>query len=72
MRDSLRVYTLPQKVAPSFDSRISWFAFEEATDDWLDIATLAPDMGTEFESKTGRRCLHLQTLYGQSKIERSK
>ena len=31
------------KVAPSFDGRISWFAFEEAIDDWLDIATLAPD-----------------------------
>ena len=29
-----------QKVAPSFDGRISWFAFEEAIDDWLDIATL--------------------------------
>ena len=31
------------KVAPSFDGRIFWFAFEEAIDDWLDIATLAPD-----------------------------
>ncbi len=31
------------KVAPSFDGRISWFAYEEAIDDWLDITTLAPD-----------------------------
>ena len=30
------------KVAPSFDGRISWFAFDEAIDDWLDITTLAP------------------------------
>ena len=31
------------KVAPSFDGRISWFAYEEAIYDWLDITTLAPD-----------------------------
>ena len=31
------------KVAPSFDGRISWFAYEEAIDDWLDITTLTPD-----------------------------
>ena len=31
------------KVAPLFDGSISWFAFEEAIDDWLDITTLAPD-----------------------------
>ena len=31
------------KVAPSFDGRISRFAFEEAIDDWLDITTLDPD-----------------------------
>ena len=28
-----------QKVAPSFDGRISWFAYEEAIDDWLDMTT---------------------------------
>ena len=28
------------KVAPSFDGGASWFAYEEAIDDWLDIATL--------------------------------
>ena len=32
-----------RKVAPSFDGRISWFAFEEAIEDWLDITTVAPD-----------------------------
>ena len=33
------------KVAPSFDGVISWFAYEEAVDDWLDITTLAPETG---------------------------
>ena len=28
------------KIAPGFDGRISWFTYEEAIDDWLDIATL--------------------------------
>ena len=31
------------KVAPSFDGRTSWFAYEEAIDYWLDITTLALD-----------------------------
>ena len=31
------------KVAPSVAGRISWFAFEEAIDGWLDIATLTPE-----------------------------
>ena len=31
------------KVAPSFDGRMSGFAYEEAIDCWLDITTLAPD-----------------------------
>ncbi len=43
MSGILRVGILPPKVAPSFDGRVSWFAFEEAIDDWLDITTLAPD-----------------------------
>ena len=43
MSGSLRVYILPPKVAVSFDGRISWFAVEEAIDDWLYITTLAPD-----------------------------
>ena len=30
-------------VAWAVDERISWFAYEEAIYDWLDIATLAPD-----------------------------
>ena len=28
---------------PSFDGRSSWFAFEEAIDDWVDITTLAAE-----------------------------
>ena len=31
------------QVAPSFDGRISWCAYEEAIYDWLDITTLKPD-----------------------------
>ena len=31
------------EVAPSFDGRIFWFAFEEAIYDWLDVTTLAQD-----------------------------
>ena len=30
------------KVAPSFDGTTSWFAYEEAIDDWLDITPLTP------------------------------
>ena len=28
------------KIPPSFDGRSSWFAYEEAIDDWADITTL--------------------------------
>ena len=28
------------KIPPGFDGRGSWFAYEEAIDDWLDITTL--------------------------------
>ena len=28
------------KIPPSFDGRSSWFAYEEAVDDWVDISTL--------------------------------
>ncbi|MFM7981456.1 MAG: hypothetical protein ACKPKO_19280, partial [Candidatus Fonsibacter sp.] len=53
--------------APPFDGRFSWFAYEEAVDDWLDITTLPPAaQGTKRESNTGRRCQHLHTLVGVS------
>ena len=28
------------KIPPSFDGRSSWFSYEEAIDDWVDITTL--------------------------------
>ena len=28
------------KIPPSYDGRSSWFAYEEAVDDWVDITTL--------------------------------
>ena len=31
------------KIPPAFDGRSSWFAYEEAIDDWLDITTLTPE-----------------------------
>ena len=31
------------QVAPTFDGRTPWSAYEEAIDDWLDITTFTPD-----------------------------
>ena len=31
------------KIPPAYDGRSSWFAYEEAIDDWLDITTLPPE-----------------------------
>ena len=31
------------KVPPGFDARTSWFAYEEAIDDWTDLTTLEAD-----------------------------
>ena len=31
------------KIPPGFDGRTSWFAFEDAIDDWVDITTLAAE-----------------------------
>ena len=31
------------KIPPSFDGRSSWFAYEEAVDDWVDITTLGAE-----------------------------
>ena len=31
------------KVAPAYDGRSSFFAFEDAIDDWCDIAELEPE-----------------------------
>ena len=33
------------KIPPAYDGRSSWFAYEEAIDDWLDITTLPPENG---------------------------
>ena len=34
------VQTVSTKVPPSFDGRSSWFAYEEAIDDWCDVTEL--------------------------------
>ena len=31
------------KIPPSFDGRSSWFSYEEAVDDWVDITTIDPE-----------------------------
>ena len=31
------------KIPPSFGGRSSWFSYEEAVDDWVDITTLDPE-----------------------------
>jgi len=33
---------LTTKVPPAYNGRTSWFAYEEAIDDWLDITELEP------------------------------
>ena len=44
------------KIPPAFDGRSSWFAYEEAIDDWLDITTLpaekhGPSLKTDYTVK---------------------
>ena len=40
------------KIPPSFDGRSSWFAYEEAVDDWVDICTLdAEKQGPSFKNR---------------------
>ena len=59
------------KVAPSFDGRTAWSAFEEAIDAWLNITTLTPNTwAPSLNSKTGRRSQHLQTTFRKKEIER--
>ena len=61
-----------QKVAPSFDGRTSWFAYEEAIGDWLDITTLAPDKWAPSLNAILVGCQHLQTTFGPGKLKGSK
>ena len=49
------------KIPPAFDGRSSWFAYEEAIDDWLDITTLdAEKHGPSLKNR----------LYGDAAIRR--
>ena len=57
------------KVAPSFDGRISWFAFEEAIDDWLDITTLAPDnLGPSLKARLVGDASIYKPLFDQERL----
>ena len=37
------VQTVSTKIPPAFDGRSSWFAYEEAIDDWCDVTELDPE-----------------------------
>ena len=37
------IQTVTTKVPPSYDGRSSWFAYEEAVDNWLDVTELEPE-----------------------------
>ena len=40
-------------IPPSYDGRSSWFAYEEAVDDWVDITTLeAEKQGPSLKKQT--------------------
>ena len=61
------------KVPPSFDGRISWFAFEEAKDYWLDITTLAPDKwAPSLKARLVGYASMYKPLFGPRKIAGSK
>ena len=50
------------KIPPSFDGRSSWFAYEEAVDDWVDITTLdAEKLGPSLKKQTCWRRFRVQT-----------
>ena len=36
------------KVPPAYDGRSSWFAYEDAIDDWVDITELEPEVTRDF------------------------
>ena len=61
------------KIPPGFDGRSSWFAFEEAGDDWVDITTLSAEKtGTIPEKQIVWRRVRLQALTGPRTFERCK
>ena len=53
------------KVAPAYDGRTSFFAFEDAIDDWCDITELEPEKTwSSIAQQTGRRCSTIQEAIG--------
>ena len=52
------------KVAPAYDGRTSFFAFEDAIDDWCDITELEPEKLASIAQSTGRRCSTIQEAIG--------
>ena len=49
------------KVPPGFDGKTSWFAIEDAIDDWSDIAGNR-EMGPSPEKQIGRRSICIQEV----------
>ena len=58
------------EVAPSLDARISWFAFDEAIGDWLDITTLTIDTWAPSLKARLARAAMIYNPFGQRQIER--
>ena len=53
------------KVAPAYNGRTSFFALEDAIDDWCDITELEPEKrgpALSFEKSTGRRGSAIQEV----------
>ena len=56
------------KIPPGYTGRTSWFAHEDAIDDWLDITTLEPEkQGPSLKKQITRRCSAIQAIVGQRK-----
>ena len=43
MRPVVGIQQVTTKIPPTFDGRSSWFAYEEAIDDWCDVTELDAD-----------------------------
>ena len=69
---NIHMTQMTTKVAPAYDGRTSFFAFEDAIDDWCDITELeAKKRGPALRNRqTRRRCSSVQTTPRQRNVER--
>ena len=58
------------KIPPSFDGRSSWFAYEEAVDDWVDITTLgAEKLGPSLRNRLGGDAAIYKSLLDRDRLK---